>query len=126
MSFPKGRQVETWPLTPPFRQVGQSGWVCDLPAELQTLTDSNEQPYRCALWLYEGGQLLGPAHALHHEIEVVGGGCYSFWDRVVYFSTSDGTDPNQNGRAYLAALPVSGGGQARHLCWAEPARLLIC
>src|SRR5262245_17706958 len=125
-SLPKGRSVKTWALNPPFRQAGQSGWVGDVPLELHTLTDGNEQPYRCPLRLYEGEQLLGPAHTLHQEIEVLGRGAYSFWDGVVYFSTSDGTDPNYNGRTYLAALPVSGRASSARLRWTPPPRLLRC
>jgi hypothetical protein len=55
------------------------------------------------LQLSENGLLLGPAHALHADILSQGGGRFSHWNNSLYFSTSDGTDPRLNGRAYVAA-----------------------
>jgi len=52
------------------------------------------------LVVYEAGQALGPPHAGHAEIRRMGGGRFSHWGNTLYFSTSDNTDPNQNGRLY--------------------------
>lgn len=91
-------------LAPPFRREGVAGWIADLPAELHPLTDFNDQPYRSRLRLFEDGSVLGPSHASHEAIRRGGRGAHSFWMEVLYFSTSDGSDPNTNGRSYTAAL----------------------
>ena len=104
-----------WALTPPFRSAGGAAWVADLPAELWSETDTNEAPYRSALRLLENGRELGPRHAVHAAIEEAGDGRYSFWTNVVYFATSDGSDPNGNGRAYTAARARS---------WSDPRAVL--
>jgi hypothetical protein len=54
------------------------------------------------LELRENGLLLGPAHSIHADIRSQGHGRFSHWDNALYFSTSDGTDPRVNGRAYVA------------------------
>ncbi|WP_145998623.1 hypothetical protein [Methyloterricola oryzae] len=59
-----------------------------------TLTQSS-------LEILEQGQALGPSHSLHDEIRGQGGGRFSLWNGTVYFSTSDGSDPRRNGRAYI-------------------------
>ena len=56
------------------------------------------------LLLFEDGQPLGPAHALHADIREKAGGRYSHWTREgLYFSASDGSDPRTNGRVYEVA-----------------------
>ena len=55
-----------------------------------------------SLELRENGLLLGPAHSVHADIRSQGGGGFSHWYDYLYFSTSDGTDPRVNGRAYIA------------------------
>lgn len=83
-----------------FRPDGGTAWIADIPSELWHETDTNELPYRSRLRLLEDGRELGPAHALHSSIQDMGEGRYSFWSGVVYFSASDGSDPNVNGRVY--------------------------
>src|ERR1700730_2078962 len=56
------------------------------------------------LKLRENGLLLGPAHSQHADIRSHGGGRFSHWNDVLYFSTSDGTDPRANGRSCTASL----------------------
>ena len=75
-------------------------WVAKLPRELWNDTDNNINPYRSPLRLLENGTELGPSHAVHATIQASGDGRYSFWMNVVYFSSSDGSDPNTNGRIY--------------------------
>ena len=65
------------------------------------------------LTLFEDGTALGPEDSLHNAIRSKGAGAYSYWDRTLYFSTSDGTDPRNNGREYtfhaqLALKPALG------------------
>lgn len=68
--------------------------------------------------LYEDGRALGPPHSAHNEIRELGGGRFSHWfngDREgFYFSSSDGSDPNMNGRAYTVCV------QGRQLPLAPP------
>lgn len=89
-----------WTLAPPFRHDGGLGWVAPLPKVLWADTDNNDCPNRSSLRLLENGTELGPAHAIHATIQASGDGRYSFWMGVVYFSSSDGSDPNTNGRIY--------------------------
>lgn len=58
------------------------------------------------LVLLEDGQPLGPAHAGHDDIRTLGAGRYSHWGDKLYFSSSDGSDPNHNGRVYSLELPA--------------------
>jgi FkbM family methyltransferase len=53
----------------------------------------------------EDGRVLGPGHALHEDIRLLGGGRFSHWESQLYFSTSDNSDPNTNGRRYTALCP---------------------
>lgn len=62
--------------------------------------DQSGAPYTSSLLLLENGQPLGPAHSSHADIREKGGGRYSHWNTTLYFSASDNTDPNTNGRAY--------------------------
>ena len=100
----KAGEGNTWSLARPFRREGAVGWVAGLPAELHSLTDGNEEPYRSRLRLFEDVHALGPPHASHETIRRLGRGAYSCWVNVVYFSTSDGSDPNTNNRTYTIAL----------------------
>lgn len=65
-------------------------------------TDAPEQSNVVAV--YENGIPLGPPHALHEEIRRLGGGRFSHWGDTIYFSSSDGSNPNENGRAYEIAI----------------------
>jgi hypothetical protein len=56
------------------------------------------------LRLCEDGTPLGPPHVIHATIAAQGGGRYSHWNRRLLFSTSDGSDPNANGRRYSVFL----------------------
>jgi hypothetical protein len=56
------------------------------------------------LELKEDGRPLGPAHSQHADIRAKGRGRFSHWSDSLYFSTSDGTDPRMNGRAYTASV----------------------
>ena len=58
-----------------------------------------------AIRLLEDGQHLGPAIANHAEIRKLGEGRYSHWGSVVFFATSDNSDPNTNGRVYSVVPP---------------------
>lgn len=53
------------------------------------------------LVLLEDDLRLGPGGALHDQIRNMGAGTYSIWGNYLYFSTSDNTDPELNGRKYV-------------------------
>lgn len=59
------------------------------------------------LVLFENGKPLGPAHSPHDDIRKEGSGRYSHWGTTLWFSSSDGTDPRSNGRAYVAQAKLS-------------------
>jgi hypothetical protein len=46
-------------------------------------------------------------HSLHEDIRRRGTGRFSHWGDCIYFSTSDGSDPNLNGRLYRLIYPQS-------------------
>jgi hypothetical protein len=70
---------------------------------LARLADRDEARSSSPLRLYENDAPLGPPHAPHFDIRNRGG-AYSHWKGELYFSTSDNSDPNQNGRRYEIVL----------------------
>jgi hypothetical protein len=98
-------------LKPPFsRELGRC-WLAHLAgleqtAMLDAMSDTEAYPGRSKASLYEDGTSLGPAHALHEAIRSLGRGSFSHWKHTLYFSTSDGTDPNTNGRNYRLVVPT--------------------
>ncbi|CAN5248936.1 hypothetical protein BH09PSE2_BH09PSE2_02130 [soil metagenome] len=114
-------------LAPPFEPVGGKTWWRGLPRELEPLGDDGANPQRSPLMLFEDGEPLGPAHSGHADIEAHGGGRISHWGEGLYFSTSDGSDPNTNGRSYGIGRATPGGpvkllapfeAQGGHAFWA--------
>lgn len=81
------------------------GWSVALP-ELSSCADSMENPRRSSLVVLEDGVAMGPSHALHENIRQTGHGAYSHWGDTLYFSSSDNSDPNTNGRRYHVAFPT--------------------
>ena len=64
-----------------------------LPAGDKSGTSSN-------LVLFEDGQQLSQAHALHDDIRLLGKGRYSHWDSKLYFSSTDATSPSRGSHVY--------------------------
>lgn len=62
--------------------------------------DTPDQPQCSPYVLLEDGKIIGTPHTLHSEIRESGGGLWSHWGQNIFFSTSDHTDPRQNGREY--------------------------
>ena len=87
-------------LQPPFKHDGGKGWSQRLPAEFAWSTDDSTHPRRCPLAMFEDLAALPVPHAPHAAIREHGGGRFSLWSGELYFSTSDGSDPNANGREY--------------------------
>jgi len=60
---------------------------------------------RSPIFLFEDGRQLPYPHRSHDSIAANGAGAFSVWDGAVWFSTSDGSDPNDNHRTYTLAIP---------------------
>jgi Sulfotransferase family len=99
-----------WKLVGPFWQENARCWEVDLSKtaianRLVTLADDIRYWERSPLRLFEDDKPLHPAHALHYQIRRDGGGRYSHWQNRLLFSTSDNSNPNNNGRTYTFELP---------------------
>ncbi|MBI9034847.1 MAG: hypothetical protein JEZ03_10295 [Bacteroidales bacterium] len=55
--------------------------------------------------LYEDNKILGPANTLHADINSIGEGRFSFWKGILYFSSSDNSNPRINNRQYILKIP---------------------
>lgn len=75
-----------------------------VPVPFEAIADCVDDLWRSPLLLFEDGRPLGPAHTLHSEIRAYGMGRYSHWGSVLYFSASDNSDPNTNGREYRISI----------------------
>ena len=92
-------------LRPPFAHEQGNCWIVALP-DLDKWADSTEWLENSTLMVYENGRALGPAHSVHDSIRTIGEGRFSHFGKSLFFSTTDNSDPNQNGRQYsLKAYP---------------------
>ena len=83
-------------LTRPFQTQGGFSYSAKLPQAIWQIAKNGG-----VTLLLEDGKPLGPRDSLHKRIRDVGGGQYSVWtNRQIYFSSSDGSDCNRNGREY--------------------------
>jgi hypothetical protein len=94
------------------------GWTFNLGATdqasvLSLIADGVDFWQRSTLRLFENDRPLAPSHSLHFMIRQTGGGAYSHWEGHLLFSTSDNSDPNQNGRIYSFDLGSADGGRHR-------------
>ncbi len=99
-------------LHPPYANEGAMAWRAHiLPFDRDTLRrypadDPAVADGRSPVIIYEGGKPLGPAHSSFADISKLGHGRFSYWTGLgMFFSTSDGSDPNSNGRRYWAVVP---------------------
>ena len=84
------------------RAVPEQGkaWRLDL-SDAPVQGDSKEYPQGSLYTLCENGLPLQPSHSAHVYVRQYGKGAHSHWGRVLYFSTSDDSDPRENGRQYV-------------------------
>jgi 2-polyprenyl-3-methyl-5-hydroxy-6-metoxy-1,4-benzoquinol methylase len=82
-------------------------WSALLP-NLVDLADREEMPTCSDLRIFEDGKQLSFAHAPRITIQKSGAGRYSHWHDKLYFSTSDNSNPNDNGRHYTIRYLPSG------------------
>ena len=87
-------------LLPPFASRRGAGWTARLPPD--ALAEPPERRTAMALW--EDNRRLGPGNAMEADICALGRGRYAVWPNEVCFSSSDGTNPNTNGRRYSLLL----------------------
>jgi FkbM family methyltransferase len=92
-------KIESRSITGPFWPETGKCWMVPLP-NLKNEADDEENRARSGLLLFEDEHMLEPAHSLHDDIRARGNGRYSHWKDLLYLSTSDGSDPNTNGRRY--------------------------
>jgi hypothetical protein len=90
----------------PFQRLA-SGFAYVAPApSLVDRSDTPEAPKRSTAYVCEDNLALGPAHTPHGEIDTLGRGRFSHYLKNGFiFSTSDNSDPNKNGRTYMAIQP---------------------
>jgi hypothetical protein len=60
---------------------------------------------RSPVFVFENDRQLALPHSLHGDIRRRGRGRFSHWGGQVLFATSDGSDPNRNGRKYSLVYP---------------------
>lgn len=65
----------------------------------------SQLPLYQAAVLYEDGKPLYQGKTLHDDIRLLGLGRYSMWRNNIYFSSSDNSDPRNNGRIYEFKVP---------------------
>jgi hypothetical protein len=88
----------------PFSQFWGQCWVSKVDADLFPESDGPDDPNRSCLVLSEDGRGLGPPQSAHQIIANEGCGRFSHWEVRLYFSSTDGSDPNLNGRTYSLRL----------------------
>lgn len=93
------------PLARPFNLIRGHLWEAKAP-DLAGLADTAAAPRRSPAFLFEDGCQLLRAHMRHDEIAEKGEGRFSHWGGSFYFAPSDSSDPNENGRDYVALVAV--------------------
>lgn len=82
-------------------------WQISAP-QLCRLADNAHAPdaqQRSPVFVFEDDRQLAFPHSIHQDIERRGAGRFSHWGESIYFATSDGSDPNRNGRLYRLIYP---------------------
>src|SRR5215472_6861382 len=80
-----------------FRSDGGNAWMARVPWSIRRADGWRDGFTTC---LYEDGVRLLHAHTPHDAIRSRGGGLYAHTGRRIWFSTTDNSDPNANGRRY--------------------------
>jgi|CZKI01.1.fsa_nt_gi hypothetical protein len=96
------------------------GWKTDLLADIHNESgfafkahtfhpEISEAEFPPATVLENGVPLHGEPGASHEDIRKLGAGRFSFWSDLVYFSASDNSAPDRNGKTYAIRYPVTVG-----------------
>ena len=83
----------------PYRHEQGYSWTLYFP-KLTRWADSLELPEYSTLMIYENGRAFGLGHSNHDSIRNIRGGRFSHWGDELYFSSSDNSNPNTNGKQY--------------------------
>src|ERR1043166_3520778 len=94
-------------LSGPFTHNGGNAFTVPMPSSVRRSAGSR-------FVLIEDDEPMGPADAVHDVIRHDGAGRYSVWPPLIYFSASDNSDPNKNGRVYRLVHIDAGPGSALH------------
>lgn len=94
----------TFALDRPFGSRGALAAVSRVPAPAVVAMRADPLVRACSVVLEDGVPLPHP-NAQHQAISDQGAGRYSIWDTSVYFSATDGSDPQHNGKAYEIVVP---------------------
>lgn len=90
----------------PFARGGsQLAFRAEVPRDLPD--DHNGTIVNSRVEVLENGRPLGPGHAEISQVDEVGNGAFAHLRDGLWFSTSDRTDPNTNGRRYQLRVPVA-------------------
>ena len=95
-----------------FSKMTGNCFTAELP-EWLPIGDTPQSPFSSPLQLLENGIGLGPPHTFHELIGKHGGGAFSHWHNVLYFSAIDNSDPRTNGREYHVYIPAQQAGPKR-------------
>ncbi len=82
----------------PETYTNTGGFAWSFPTEIYG--DNMENTKLSSVFVFENGRPLGPAHSLHVDIQNQGKGLFSHWRNTIYFSATDNSNPNSNGKTY--------------------------
>lgn len=91
---------------PSSRSDGGHCFLAELPAAILPGEDL-DHARRSPLKLFEDEREMGPSSAIIDDIRSGGAGAFCHWGRHLYFSASDNSNPNTNGRTYRVLVPAS-------------------
>ncbi|BBL69927.1 hypothetical protein MoryE10_05330 [Methylogaea oryzae] len=112
--FVEEQRFESSTILEPGKISQSEGLSFDYPLPMnEDSADTQESPKRSPFVLLEDGNFLPFPHALHDDIRKLGKGRYSHWKSALIFSSSDGSDPRNNGRRYVFAKPDESGRTVR-------------
>lgn len=100
---PRRPQLIQVTLPPPFVHQREFAYVAKVPGHWTSDAQSASGSW---LRLRENERDLGPAHVLPDAVANNGYGSFMHWNDIIYFSTSDNSDPNTNGRQYSIIAPA--------------------
>ncbi len=89
------------------------GFAYIIAGSFGTPADNSSNFVQSALRLFENSLELGPAHSFHADIRNLGQERFSHWSsttgagETIRFSSSDHTDPRNNGRSYTYCVPAA-------------------
>jgi len=89
----------------PFRNDGGACWLASLRS-MRVPLHLLQQGWHAVV--HEDGRALPMPDCVHEEVRRLGGGRHSVWNDHVWFSASDDTNPNNNGRIYSIVMVPSG------------------